>query len=49
MKNNGFTLPEIIIYTCLISFLIAGFVQSIYFLNERDAKLIYEIQDFQNQ
>jgi Tfp pilus assembly protein PilV len=43
--NIGMTLIEVIIYTVLLSFLMAGFIQYAYAVNINNIQLINEIQD----
>ncbi len=44
-SSKGMTLIEIIIYTTLLSFLLAGFIQYSQTIQSANIQLIHEIQD----
>ena len=45
--KKGFTLIEIIIYTALLSFLVAGYVGYVFAIHEQDMKFLDKIHDIQ--
>jgi len=47
--QKGMTLIEIVIYTFLISFLMAGFIRYAYSINLGNIQLIHDIEDAQNK
>jgi len=48
IKNKGFTLIEMVIYSVLLSFLLASFISYAYVVHIRDLKLNNEIKNVQN-